>query len=158
MSFRVGFGHDIHRLQPHGRLVLGGVTVSEEMSAIAHSDGDVLLHALTDALLGAIGGGDIGELFRNDDPKWQDASSILFVEEALRQVHDAGYRVVNADGMVHAERPKLSPFKRQIVDTLGRLLHAPVNLKAGTNEGMDAVGRGEAIAAQVVVLLERAGE
>lgn len=136
--------------------MLGGVVVSEEMSAIAHSDGDVVLHALTDALLGAIGAGDIGDLFPPSDERWRDAESRVFVEEALRRVREAGYTVANADCMIHAERPKLYPFKAAIRDAIGGMLDAPVNVKAGTNEGLDAIGRGEAIAAQVVVLLESA--
>lgn len=150
---RVGLGHDIHRLRSGGRLMLGGVCVSEDLSAIAHSDGDVLLHALTDALLGAIGTGDIGELFPPSDDRWKDADSAIFVAEAMRRVRDAGYRVINVDALVLAETPKLKPFKGRIAETVGGLLDAPVNIKAGTNEGVDAVGRGEAIVAQVVVLL-----
>ncbi|MEM6312516.1 MAG: 2-C-methyl-D-erythritol 2,4-cyclodiphosphate synthase [Planctomycetota bacterium] len=156
MPHRIGLGHDIHKLQPGGELVLGGVVVSTEMSAVAHSDGDVLLHALTDALLGAIGAGDIGDHFPPSDDRWKGVGSRLFVEEALKRVCAAGYRVSNADCMIHAERPKLYPHKAAIRAALEALLDAPVNVKAGTNEGLDAIGRGEAIAAQVVVLLEPA--
>src|SRR5207249_3161783 len=95
--FLVGHGYDIHRLQSGGKLMLGGVNVSEEMSAIAHSDGDVVLHALVDALLGALGLGDIGEYFPNSDPRWKNAASRLFVEEVNRRLLQRGYRVSNVD-------------------------------------------------------------
>ena len=153
ISFRVGHGYDIHRLQSGGKLILAGVEVAQGISPIAHSDGDVVLHALVDALLGAIGEGDIGEKFPNTDPRWKDADSRLFVEEAMRLVRAAGYRVANADVTVLAEKPKLRNFKPKMVETLTSLLGAPANLKAGTNEGCDAIGRAEAIAAHVVILL-----
>ena len=158
LPFRVGHGYDLHRLQTGGRLVLGTVVVSTEMSPVAHSDGDVVLHALVDAVLGAIGGGDIGELFPNDDPRWKGAPSRVFVEEAMRRTMAAGYAVGNADLMVLAERPKLKRFKPDMAAAVAALLGVPadrVNIKAGTNEGCDAIGRGEAIAAHATVLLVR---
>lgn len=154
-SIRIGHGYDIHRLQDGGELVIGGITVAEGVSADAHSDGDVAIHALVDALLGAIGKGDIGEHFPNDDPTYQGAASIIFLDGAMKLVIDAGYRVVNADITVMAERPKLKAFKPAMQDLLADHLRAPVNVKAGTNEGCDAVGRGEAVAAHAVVLLQR---
>jgi 2-C-methyl-D-erythritol 2,4-cyclodiphosphate synthase len=157
---RVGHGYDLHRLQPDGKLTLGTIVVSTEISPVAHSDGDVVLHALVDALLGAIAGGDIGELFPNTDPQWKDAPSRVFVEAALQRVTDAGYQVGNADITILAERPKLKPFKSQIRSAVAELLKVPVeqiNIKAGTNEGVDAIGRGEAIAAHAVVLLIGSG-
>ena len=153
MSFRIGYGHDLHRLQDFGTLVLGGVAVAEGISPMAHSDGDVVIHALVDALLGAIGGGDIGDAFPNSDPRWKGVASKVFLDEALRRVSAAGYRVGNVDVMILAERPKLGAFKAAIAERLSGWLAAPVNVKAGTNEGCDAVGRGEAIASTVVVLL-----
>ena len=154
--FRVGHGYDLHRLRVGGQLVLGTVVTSTELSPVAHSDGDVVLHAVVDALLGAIGGGDIGELFPNTDPAWRDAPSRVFVEEAMRRVTAAGYAVGNADVMVLAERPTLKRFKPAMAAALAELLGVPVdrvNVKAGTNEGCDAIGRGEAIAAHATVLL-----
>jgi 2-C-methyl-D-erythritol 2,4-cyclodiphosphate synthase len=154
--FRIGHGYDLHRLKAGGALVLAGVQVSTDLSPVAHSDGDVVLHALVDALLGAMGRGDIGEFFPDTDPKWQGASSTVFVDHAYRIAASAGYYVQNADVTVLAERPKLKPFKQQMVQSLAGLLHVPpdrVNIKAGTNEGCDAIGRGEAIAAHAVVLL-----
>lgn len=153
--FRVGHGYDLHRLQPGGKFVLGGVVVSEQMSPVAHSDGDVVLHALVDAILGAMGWGDIGELFPNTDPKWKDAPSRLFVESVRQRLDREGVRVVNVDVTILVERPKLSPFKAQMVQSIRGLLGGAsiVNLKAGTNEGCDAVGTGQAVAAHAVVLL-----
>lgn len=153
-SFRIGHGYDIHRLRDGGDFVLSGVVVAEGVSADAHSDGDVAIHALVDALLGAIGGGDIGEHFPNTDPAYRNAASVVFLDGAMKQVGDAGYRVVNADVTIMAERPKLKAFKPAMQALLAEHLHAPVNVKAGTNEGCDAVGRGEAVAAHAVVLLE----
>ncbi|MFI5381263.1 MAG: 2-C-methyl-D-erythritol 2,4-cyclodiphosphate synthase [Tepidisphaerales bacterium] len=150
---RIGHGYDIHRLQPTGRLILAGVEVASGLSPIAHSDGDVVIHALVDALLGAIGQGDIGELFPPSDPQWKNADSAVFLNHALQLVRAAGYRVGNADITILAERPRLKPFKPAMKQRLESLLGVPVNIKAGTNEGCDSIGRGEAIAAHAVVLL-----
>lgn len=153
IGFRVGMGCDIHRLREGGQLVVGGIVVAEGVSAIAHSDGDVAIHALIDALLGAIGAGDIGEHFPNTSPEYRNIASGAMLETTLQLVRRRGWRVVNADLTVLAEKPKLNPFKTRIVAALSDALGAPVNIKAGTNEGCDAVGRGEAIAAHAVVLL-----
>src|SRR3954451_20565826 len=110
-SLRIGHGYDLHRLQPGGTLMLAGVAVSTELSPIAHSDGDVVLHALVDALLGALGQGDIGEHFPDTDLKWKGAASRLFVEHAVKLANDAGYKVANADVTILAERPRLKAFK-----------------------------------------------
>ena len=155
MSFRIGHGYDLHRLQPGGRLVLGGVVVSTEISPIAHSDGDVVIHALVDALCGALGAGDIGEHFPDSDAAYKGAASTVFLEKKKGDLDTAGYAVVNADVTILAERPRLKPFKTEIAQNLARILGAPVNVKAGTNEGVDAIGRGEAIAAHAVVLLAK---
>lgn len=156
MIHRIGHGYDIHRLQPGGTLVLGGVVVSSEMSPIAHSDGDVVIHALVDAILGAIGAGDIGEHFPDTEARWKGAASSVFLEHAVKLARDAGFSIVNADVTIQAERPKLKPFKQAIVEALSTILSAPVSVKAGTNEGCDAVGCGKAIFATAVVLLQRA--
>lgn len=158
MSYRIGEGHDIHRLIAGRPLILGGVPIDYEYGLEGHSDADVLLHALTDALLGAAGLGDIGEWFPNDDPQWQDADSTVFVAAALRAVQEAGWRIVNLDSTIHAERPKLSPSKSQIRERLAQLLDLPteqVNVKAKSGEKVGPVGRGEAIAADVILLLQR---
>ena len=153
---RIGHGYDLHRLQAGGRLVLAGVAVSDQMSPIAHSDGDVVLHALVDALLGAMGKGDIGEHFPDSDPKWKGAASRVFVETVYAEVKKAGWTIGNIDITLLAERPKIKPFKPAMLASLHEMLgdkSIPINIKAGTNEGCDAIGRGEAIAAHAVVLL-----
>ena len=155
--FLIGHGYDIHRLEARkgGKLVLAGVIVSDEIATIAHSDGDVIYHALCDALLGAIGAGDIGEVFSNDDPRWKDAASSTFVQDVMERVRRAGFRVSNVDITLMLERPRVAPHKQQMIANVRQLLEpvSVVNLKAGTNEGCDAVGRGEAVAAHVNVLL-----
>jgi 2-C-methyl-D-erythritol 2,4-cyclodiphosphate synthase len=156
--FLVGHGYDLHRLQPTcdgKRLVLGGVVISEELCPVSHSDGDVVLHALVDALLGAIGAGDIGEMFPNTDPRWKGADSRRFVDEAWRRVRQRGYGLGNLDVTVMLERPKVGPHKAAMIGRLRELLgpSGGINLKAATNEGVDAIGRGEAVAAHAVVLL-----
>jgi 2-C-methyl-D-erythritol 2,4-cyclodiphosphate synthase len=153
--FRIGHGYDLHRLQPGGKLMLAGVEVSQTLSPIAHSDGDVVIHALVDALLGALGWGDIGELFPNTDPQWKDAPSRVFLEHVYAKVKAEGYAMVNADVTILAERPKLKAFKPAMRQFLENLLGGTINVKAGTNEGCDAIGRGEAIAAHAVVLLAK---
>jgi len=137
--------------------VLGGVEVAQGMSAVAHSDGDVVLHAVVDALLGALGKGDIGEMFPNTDPRWKNVASRVFVEGAMRQAKAMGYAVVNVDVTILAERPRLKTYKSKMCRALAAMVGGEVNVKAGTNEGCDAVGRGKAIAAHAVALLKRKG-
>jgi 2-C-methyl-D-erythritol 2,4-cyclodiphosphate synthase len=154
MHYRIGHGYDIHRLQDGGRLVLGGVVVAEGISPIAHSDGDVVIHAIADALLGALGLGDIGEHFPDSDPRFRGVASIAFLEKIREHLRSASLVVVNCDVTVMAERPKLKPFKPRMEAFLASALGCEaVNVKAGTNEGCGAIGRGEAIAAHAVVLL-----
>lgn len=156
MHSRIGHGYDIHRLKQGGELALGGVIVAQGISADAHSDGDVIIHALVDAIFGAIGAGDIGEHFLNTDPQWKNARSEVFLRAAMDEAKREMWKLINADITVLAEKPKLKSFKPQIRAVLSKLLDgAPVNVKAGTNEGCDAVGRGEAIAAHAVVLLAK---
>jgi 2-C-methyl-D-erythritol 2,4-cyclodiphosphate synthase len=107
LPFRIGHGYDLHRLQAGGRLMLGGVAVSDQLSPIAHSDGDVVIHATVDALLGAMGWGDIGEMFPNTDPRWAGAASRIFLDTVYQRVRDAGYRLGNLDITILAERPRL---------------------------------------------------
>lgn len=153
--FRIGHGYDIHRLQAGGKLILAGVQVSDRISPIAHSDGDVVIHAIVDALLGAMGWGDIGEQFSTADDQWKDADSGIFLRTIYDRVTGAGFVVSNLDITIMAERPKLSPFKSQMVQKLRETLGPAsiINIKAGTNEECDAVGKGEAIAAHAVLLL-----
>ncbi|HSI36978.1 MAG: 2-C-methyl-D-erythritol 2,4-cyclodiphosphate synthase [Phycisphaerae bacterium] len=158
MPLRIGHGYDLHRLQLGGTLVLAGVAVSTEVSPVAHSDGDVVVHATVDAILGALGLGDIGEHFPDTDPRWKGAASRVFLEHAVRLAREAGYSIGNVDVTILAERPRLKAFKGEMVRTLSAILSGggpavAVNVKAGTNEKCDAIGRGEAIAAHAVVLL-----
>jgi 2-C-methyl-D-erythritol 2,4-cyclodiphosphate synthase len=155
MPFRIGHGYDLHRLQPGGKLMLAGVQVADDLSPVAHSDGDVVIHALVDALLGAMGWGDIGEHFPNSDPQWKNAPSRVFLEKVYADVTAAGYSLVNADITILAERPTLKSFKPAMRGFLHAILGGCINIKAGTNEGCDAIGRGEAVAAHAVVLLDR---
>ncbi|HTW94943.1 MAG TPA: 2-C-methyl-D-erythritol 2,4-cyclodiphosphate synthase [Tepidisphaeraceae bacterium] len=156
--YRIGHGYDIHRLQLGGKLVLAGVQVAEGISPIAHSDGDVVIHALVDALLGAMGWGDIGQWFPNSDARWKDAASVLFLENVLEKLRAEEFWIGNADITILAERPRLLPFRGAMVKFLCDRLNCPVNVKAGTNEGCDSVGRGEAIAAHAIVLVGKGGE
>ena len=155
---RVGIGTDLHRVEPGRRLVLGGVLVPFEKGLAGHSDADVVLHALIDAICGAAGLPDIGEQFPDTDPAYRGADSTKLLAAALQGVHALGYDVACVDVVIHAERPKLSPHKEPIRRRLAELLRLDadrVSIKAKTNEGLDAVGRGEAIAATVVVGLTR---
>ena len=155
---RIGIGHDTHRLGPGSALRLGGVNLPHDRSLIGHSDADVLLHALIDALLGAAALGDIGQVFPNTDIKNADRDSVEMLQEVVDHVHQAKYRIVNVDCILFAERPKIAPvaleIRRSIADILSVLPDA-VGVKAKTGEGVGPVGREEAISAQVVALLEK---
>ncbi len=158
MEYRVGQGEDIHRLSPGRRLILGGVQIEHDTGLVAHSDGDVLLHALTDALLGAAGLGDIGEWFPDTDEQWADADSAQFVQTAVGAVRNQRWEVVNLDCTLRAEVPKLTPYKAEIKRRIAELLGIDadrINIKAKTSEKVGPVGRREAIAASVAVLLAR---
>ena len=150
---RIGHGYDIHRLQSGGRLVLGGVVVAEGISPVAHSDGDVVIHALADALLGALGLGDIGEHFPDTDPRYRGVASVTFLAKIGEHLRSAALVAVHCDVTVMAERPRLAPFKKPMREFLSNAIGCDVNIKAGTNEGCGEIGRGEAIAAHAVVLL-----
>ena len=154
---RVGIGHDTHRLTAGGPLRLGGVDIPHDHQLVGHSDADVLLHAVTDALLGAAGLGDIGELFPDNDPANRGRDSGEMLSAALDLVHEARYRVVNIDAIVFAEQPKLSRFKPLIEARIAELLRIEseqVNIKAKTGERVGPIGRQEAIVAECIVLLE----
>ena len=160
-SMRIGIGYDNHRLVEGRPLVLGGVLVPFERGLAGHSDADAVCHAVTDAVLGAAGLGDIGRLFPDTDPRWRDADSIGLLRDAMDRVHAAGFAVGNVDVVIVAERPKVGPYteamRARLADALG-VTTAAVSLKGKTNEGVDAVGRGEAIAVHAVAMLvDRAG-
>jgi 2-C-methyl-D-erythritol 2,4-cyclodiphosphate synthase len=154
---RVGIGHDTHRLAPGRPLILGGVLIDHPRGLVGHSDADVVLHAVTDALLGAAGLGDIGDAFPDTDPANKDADSRVFVKAALERLSQAGYRVVNVDATIFAQEPQLGPVKGRIRQRLAELLSLPgdaVNIKAKTGETVGHIGRAEAIACQAIALIE----
>jgi 2-C-methyl-D-erythritol 4-phosphate cytidylyltransferase / 2-C-methyl-D-erythritol 2,4-cyclodiphosphate synthase len=153
---RVGTGYDLHRLVDGRPLVLGGVHVPSDRGALGHSDADVICHAATDAVLGAAGLGDIGRHFPDSDAQWQDASSLDLLRRTVAMVHAAGFVVVNVDVVVVLERPKIAPHVEKIRGQLAgvlEILPERITVKGKTNEGVDAIGRGEAIAAHAVCLL-----
>ncbi|MFZ0819730.1 MAG: 2-C-methyl-D-erythritol 2,4-cyclodiphosphate synthase [Candidatus Acidiferrales bacterium] len=153
---RAGVGYDLHRLEAGRKLMIGGVEVPFDKGAVGHSDGDVLTHAICDALLGAAGLGDIGTHFPDTDPKWKGANSLIFLEH-LRGLFDKnGLHIFHIDAVVILERPKLGPHFAAMREALAKALGIQpdeINLKAKTNEGVDAVGRGEAIAAHVIATI-----
>lgn len=155
---RIGHGFDLHRLEEGLPLVVAGVRLEHDRGCAAHSDGDVVYHAVTDALLGALGQEDIGQLFPDTDAEWKGADSRVFVEEAVRRVAEAGYRIGNLDVTVILQRPKLSPHKAAMRQKLASILGAEqdqVNLKGKTHEKVDSLGENRSIACHVVALLER---
>ncbi len=156
---RVGIGFDVHRLVRGRPLILGGLEIESPLGLEGHSDGDVLLHSVTDALLGACGESDIGDFFPSDDPRWKGASSDTFLAKALAKVEKAGLALSNVDTIIVAERPHLGAWKEGIRSSLAGSLGLPIDrvcVKAKTNEGLGPVGKGEAIEAHAVVLLEPA--
>jgi 2-C-methyl-D-erythritol 2,4-cyclodiphosphate synthase len=154
---RVGIGHDTHRLVAGRPLILGGLRLEHPRGLMGHSDADVVLHALTDALLGDAGLGDIGDAYPDTDPDYQDRDSRFFVADTLRRLGQKGYHVVNVDVTIFAQEPKLGPIKGQMRLALAELLGLDVdavNVKAKTGEKVGAIGRAEAIGCQVAVLIE----
>ncbi|NLW46646.1 MAG: 2-C-methyl-D-erythritol 2,4-cyclodiphosphate synthase [Firmicutes bacterium] len=155
---RIGQGFDVHRLVSGRRLILGGVEVPYEMGLLGHSDADVLIHALMDALLGAIGTGDIGVHFPDRDPDYKDIDSTLLLQRVLSLINNQGYQIANLDATIIAERPKLAgyiPQIRQRIADLARIDIGRVSIKATTTEGLGFTGRGEGIGVLAVVLLEQ---
>jgi 2-C-methyl-D-erythritol 2,4-cyclodiphosphate synthase len=156
---RVGLGLDVHRLVPGRPLVLGGVHIPCDRGLEGHSDGDVLLHAVADALLGAAAAGDLGSEFGSDDPAWRGAASRGFVERALARVAEAGLRLANLDATLVAQEPRLAPHQPELRKRLAELLDVDpsrVSVKVTSTDRLGAIGRGEGIAAHVVVCLEPA--
>lgn len=160
---RVGHGYDLHRLEPHppaGRgkpCVIGGILIENPTGPIAHSDGDVLLHAVTDSILGALGMPDIGQLFPDNDARHENADSAIFLREAARRMREAGWEIGNIDCTVICEQPKIGPRKAEIAANIARLLDCAitlVNVKGKTHERVDAVGEGRAIEVHVTTLLK----
>ncbi len=154
---RTGIGYDLHRLGAGRKLILGGIEIPSDKGSVGHSDADVLAHALCDALLGAAGLGDIGTHFPDSDPRWKGVSSLMFLEEVKKLFAERGMKIVHLDAVVIAERPKLGPHFPAMREALARALSIEpgrISLKAKTNEGVDAIGRGEAIAAHAVATVE----
>ncbi len=155
-KLRTGIGYDLHRIKQGGNLIIGGISVSDEMSFVAHSDGDLLLHAVADSLLGAAGEPDIGELFPDNDPAFRGADSAELLREVIKKVKNKGYKIINVDAVIVAEKPKLSKFKEEIRRSVADILSIPFedfNVKAKTKEKTGAVGRGEAMECHCVSLI-----
>ena len=164
LPYRVGHGFDLHRLEstaefPDLKLILGGIEVPHDRGCVAHSDGDVLLHCVVDAITGALGMPDIGQLFPDNDPKWKGQTSDVFIHEAIRLMKEAGYELGNIDCTLIAQRPKISPHKEKIKKNLAKLLdvhESVVNVKAKTHEKVDSLGENRSIACHTVVMLIKA--
>jgi 2-C-methyl-D-erythritol 2,4-cyclodiphosphate synthase len=155
---RVGLGHDTHQLREGLPLVLGGVTIEHPRGLAGHSDADVVLHAVADALLGAAALGDIGEYYPDSDPIWKGLDSARLLTEVVARVANAGWQAVNCDLIIHAQEPKLGPHKQEIRANIARLLGialSAVNVKAKTGEHVGPIGRAEAIACEAVILVEK---
>jgi 2-C-methyl-D-erythritol 2,4-cyclodiphosphate synthase len=158
MSLRVGTGFDVHRLEAGRPCVLGGVTLPHPSGPVGHSDGDALLHAVADAVLGAAGLEDLGSLFSDRDPRWRGAASSRFLETAVAKARERGWRVANVDAVIATEGPKIAPHRAALRENLAKLLGvAPdaVNVKGKSVEGMGALASGAGVAVWAVCLLER---
>ncbi len=161
MDYRVGIGFDIHSLEEGRKLIIGGVEIPFEKGWKAHSDGDIFFHALTDALLGAIGYGDIGELFPDNKDIWKDADSSIFVREAYQIVKKKGYVVQNIDGYIVLQKPKILPYREKIIENTAKILGIErdrIFLKGKTFEKLGEIGKGKAGYAEVIVLLKKIKE
>lgn len=157
MKFKIGIGYDLHRLEPGRKLVLGGIEIPFSKGLIGHSDGDCLVHAIIDALLGAVGEGDIGQLFPDTDPRYQNARSTKLLENIMGRVRERGGKIHHVDCIIIAESPKIGPHIDRIKRVLCPILQveaADLGIKAKTNEGMGPIGKGEAIAAIAQALIE----
>lgn len=155
-SSRIGIGYDSHRLVEGRRLIIGGVDVPFEKGLLGHSDGDVLCHAVIDALIGALGAGDIGKHFPDTETRWKDADSMLLLRNIVELLHSRGYEVEWIDAVIIAEKPKLAPFMdaMKAAFSVAGIASSIINIKAKTNEGMGFIGRAEGMAAQAVCLLK----
>src|SRR5579864_6703841 len=154
--FRIGFGNDVHRLVPDRKLILGGVEIPFEKGPLGHSDGDALIHAICDALLGAAALGDIGRHFPDSSPRWKGAPSVEFLRHVQELIAARGYKIINVDCTIEIERPKLASFIDQMRYELARSLRIQVDqvsVKAKTGEGMGEVGQGDAVRAEAVALI-----
>jgi 2-C-methyl-D-erythritol 2,4-cyclodiphosphate synthase len=158
MEYKIGIGYDIHRLVDDRKLFIGGVEIPYVKGLLGHSDGDALTHAICDALLGAVGCGDIGEHFPDTDPKYHDISSLELLKIVVDLVKQKDYQINNVDAVVVAQEPRISPFKKQIQQKIAGVLgikEDSVNIKAKTSEGLSEIGRKEAVASYAVVSLSK---
>ena len=155
---RIGIGYDLHRLVESRELILGGVKIPYEKGLLGHSDADVLIHAIIDSLLGAMGEKDIGTHFPDTDESFKNISSVLLLQKTMQIMQNNGYKIVNVDSNIICQKPKLMPYIDKMKEKLAPLLNideSALSIKAKTNEGVDATGMGEAIAAQCVCLIEK---
>ncbi len=155
---RIGIGYDVHRLEKGRKMILGGVEIPYEKGLLGHSDADVLVHAVMDAILGAIGLGDVGDFFPSSDDQWKDADSIEMLRKVAFRMQQDSYMLGNLDVVVVAEEPKMSPYREQMRENIARALFSQINqvsVKFTTTEGFGAEGKGEAISAKAVALVER---
>lgn len=158
MQFRIGQGIDVHQLTQHRPLILGGVKISDENGLLGHSDADVLLHAIIDALLGAAGLGDIGHLFPDTDPKYKDSASTDLLEVVIHEIYQLGWKIQNIDATILAEAPKMQPYLHEMKQNIAQLCHidmSQINLKATTMEQMGFIGQKQGMGAISVALLEK---
>jgi 2-C-methyl-D-erythritol 2,4-cyclodiphosphate synthase len=158
MEYRTGLGYDLHRLKEGRKLTLGGIDIPFDKGLDGHSDADVLIHALIDAMLGSIAAGDIGQHFPPDDPQFKNISSTKLLTKVKSVLAEHHYRIVNVDSVIIAEQPKLRPYITQMQQNLARILDVKpeqISIKATTTEGLDSTGQGKAIAAQAIVLVKK---
>jgi len=161
VSFRVGFGYDVHRFEKDRDLILGGVSIDYEFGLLGHSDADCLTHAVCDALLGALGFGDIGELFPDTDPKFKNIKSLFFLSRIKELIDEAGFSIESIDATLVLQEPKIKPYKRMMASNIANALRiepALVNIKATTTEFLGFEGRGEGVSAYAVALLKEVGD
>jgi 2-C-methyl-D-erythritol 2,4-cyclodiphosphate synthase len=155
---RVGIGYDVHRLVKNRKLILGGVEIPFDKGLMGHSDADVLVHAICDALLGAAGLGDIGRHFPDSDQRFKDVYSIKLLEKTFKMINEKGLSIINIDTVIFAEAPKLSPYEKDMREILSHTLALPadcLNIKATTTEGLGMIGKGDGIAAMCIVMLKQ---
>jgi 2-C-methyl-D-erythritol 2,4-cyclodiphosphate synthase len=157
-AYRIGMGYDVHPFAERRPLILGGMTIPYHQGLAGHSDADCLVHAICDALLGAISAGDLGRHFPDSDPRYKDVESLLLLKKVVEMVERKGFRIANIDATIVAQAPQLAPYRPQMEEKIAQTVsveRGQVNVKATTTEGLGSIGRGEGIAAYAVVLVEK---